>query len=89
MPKKALDDHQMDMIYQLCKKDGMPQSKVAALYDVSQGTVSNALRQKRHEAEIARLQDTLERGFTHGVKAAAKEGAIQFTPPAGYIDMDE
>lgn len=87
MPRKALDDHQMDMIYQLCEKDGMPQSKVAALYDVSQGTVSNALRQKRHEAEIAQLQDTLERGFTRGVQAALEDGSFSDYPASGLIDM--
>ncbi len=86
MPKKALSDHQMKMVYQLCDKDGISQAKVAQLYDVSQGTISNALKEMRFLDNINQLNTTLENGFTRGVQAAIEDGTFSSINPIGLID---
>lgn len=52
MPKACLTEHQKERIAQL-KKDGFSQTKIAALYGVSQGTISNALKEQAHKEELA------------------------------------
>ena len=53
MAKRALTEAQKNRIWQLSEEDGFSQSKIAPLYDVSQSTIHNVLKEKRHEAEIA------------------------------------
>ena len=76
MSKKSLNDHQKDMVYQLCEVDHIPQSKVATMYGVSQPTVSNAIKDKKHEQEVMHLKNTLQNAAAYGFQAAAEDGLI-------------
>ncbi|MDE5767806.1 MAG: hypothetical protein K2H82_00255 [Oscillospiraceae bacterium] len=89
MPKKALTEHQKDRVYQLCVEDGISQSKVAAMYEVSQSTVSNAIKDKRHEAEVAQLQKNIQNAAAYGVKAAVEERLITPEIPLEYLEVME
>lgn len=73
MPKSSLTNKQKDRIYQLSIEDGFSQSKLANLFDVSQGTISNALKDKRHEAEINELKLQQTAAMAMGVKAALEK----------------
>ena len=46
MNKSILTEKQKERIFQLSEIDGFPQKKIADLYGVSQGTISNALKEK-------------------------------------------
>ena len=87
MPKSSLTNKQKDRIYQLNTEDGFSQSKLASLYDVSQGTISNALKDKRHEAETAELKRAMENAMAKGVQAAIADGTIS-TRNSGYIEAN-
>ena len=52
MPKSALSEDQRRRIHQLCDEDHFSQSKVAQLYGVSQGTISNVLKEERYKAPL-------------------------------------
>lgn len=99
MPKKSLSDHQRNIVYNLCEEEGLPQAKVAQLFDVSQGTVSNAVQQmrtaKKHadelaqrDAEIAKRDAILRDGITRAVQAEIEKGTIEVEPYAGLIDYN-
>ena len=75
MAKSALTNEQKNRVAQLAS-DGFSQSKIAELYDVSQGTISNALKEKRYEAEIARRDQMMQNAMQYGVEAAVEKGAI-------------
>ena len=75
MPKRSLNDDQKDRIAQLFS-DGFSQTKIAALYEVSQGTISNALKEKRYEAEIVRRDNMIQNAMERGVLAAIENGEI-------------
>ena len=77
MSKRTLSEADRDRIYQLCEEDSHPQKKVAAFYGVSQSTISNTLRDKRYEAQIAEMKNGL-------YKAAASEALNRQSRP--YID---
>lgn len=89
MPKSAFSEDQRRRIHQLCDEDHFSQSKVAQLYGVSQGTISNVLKEERYKAEIRHRDDMLEHGFTRGVQAAIEDGSYPDTSPTGYIDMND
>lgn len=73
MPKSALTNKQKNRIYELSTEDGFSQKKLAGLYDVSQGTISNVLKDKRHEAEINELKMQQTAAMAMGVKSALQE----------------
>ena len=52
MSKSSLTETQKERISQL-KKDGFSQTKIANFYGVSQGTISNVLKDQAHKEEIA------------------------------------
>lgn len=81
MPKSSLSDSQKQRIYQL-KKDGFPQRKIAELYEVSQGTISNAIRDQAHKEEIEMYRRQQENAMIRGVTAAVETGEILID----YID---
>lgn len=68
MPKKALNPKQEYRAYQLHYEDGFSQTKVASLYGVSQGTISNVLKKKYEEKK-----ESGDEGFKNN---AAKYGVI-------------
>ena len=86
MPKKALTEKQKDRIFQLFEEDGFSQTKLAGLYDVSQGTISNALKDKRHESEVAELKQSMENAMTRGVLAAIENGEVQLQGNTKYLE---
>ncbi len=75
MPKSSLTNGQKNRIAEL-SADGFSQAKIAKLYDVSQGTISNALKEKRYEAEINRRDQMIENAATRGVEAAIANGEV-------------
>lgn len=76
MPKSFLTSNQKDRIYQLYTEDGFSQAKLADLYDVSQGTISNVLKDKRHETEINEYKLQQTAAMAIGVSAAVNENEI-------------
>lgn len=86
MPRSSLTDKQKDRIYQLSTEDGFSQSKIAALYDVSQGTISNVLKDKRHESEINAYRRQQTVAMAMGVKAAVKTNGLP--KRANYIEQE-
>lgn len=74
MPKSSLTDSQKERIYQL-KKDGFSQTKIAELYDVSQGTISNVLKDQSHKEEISMYKQQQTNAMAMGV-AAVQSGTI-------------
>lgn len=76
MAKKSLTNNQRNRIFQLVTEDGFSQSKLAALYDVSQATISNILKDKRHEAEVAELKHAMTNAMAKGVQAVINEGKL-------------
>ncbi len=75
MPKSSLTNDQKNRIAELAA-DGFSQSKIANLYDVSQGTISNALKEKRYEAEINRRDQMMQNAMQYGVEAAIEKGDL-------------
>lgn len=74
MAKRALTPQQEYRAYQLCTEDGIPQNKVASLYGVSQGTISNVVKEKRHEQEVAGLQGFIKNAAAYGIRSAIEDG---------------
>lgn len=72
MPKSVLTDAQKSRIDDL-RNDGFSQSKIADLYGVSQGTISNALKEISHQKEIRSYQEREERAMARGVQAALED----------------
>jgi predicted DNA-binding protein (UPF0251 family) len=64
--KPILDMHQQFRVWQLCYIDHHKQGRVARLYGVSQGTISNILRRLKEErakiGEEAFKQKALDNG---------------------------
>lgn len=64
--KTILNLHQQFRVWQLCYIDHHRQARVARLYDVSQGTISNILRRLKEEltkiGEEAFKQKALDNG---------------------------
>lgn len=83
MPKSILTDSQKERIYQL-KKDGFSQTKIAELYGVSQGTISNALKDQSHKEEISMYKQQQTNAMAMGV-AAVQSGTLSITP-TNYIE---
>ena len=79
MAKRALTEAQKNRIWQLSEEDGFSQSKIAPLYDVSQSTIHNVLKEKRHEAEIAELKNQMQNAMARGVQAAIEDGSVSPT----------
>lgn len=73
MPKSSLTNKQKNRIAELAD-DGFSQSKIANLYDVSQGTISNVLKEKRYEAEISSRDQMIQNAMQYGVEAAIEKG---------------
>lgn len=86
MAKKSLTETQKNRIYQLSEEDGFSQTKLAQLYDVSQATIHNALKDKRHEAEIAQLKGAMQNAMARGVQAAIEDGSISQTEKPLYLE---
>lgn len=74
MSKSSLTETQKERISQL-KKDGFSQTKIANFYGVSQGTISNVLKDQAHKEEIAMYQQQQRDAMAMGV-AAIKSGII-------------
>ena len=89
MPKSAFSVEQRKRIHQLCDEDHFSQSKVAQLYGVSQGTISNVLKEERYKAEIDQRDEILKNGFARGVQAAMEDGYFPNNAPKGLIDMND
>ncbi len=75
MPKSSLTNDQNTRIAALAA-DGFSQAKIAGLYDVSQGTISNALKEKRYEAEISRRDQMMQNAMQYGVEAAIEKNGL-------------
>ena len=80
MPKSILTDSQKERIYQL-KKDGFSQTKIAELYGVSQGTISN---DQSHKEEISMYKQQQTNAMAMGV-AAVQSGTLSINP-TNYIE---
>jgi predicted transcriptional regulator len=76
MSKRALTPQQEYRAYQLCVEDKLPQSKVASLYGVSQGTISNVVKEKKHEQEVAGYQAFMKNAAQYGIKSAIEDGLL-------------
>ncbi len=85
MAKRALTPQQEYRAYQLCTEDGIPQNKVASLYGVSQGTISNVIKEKRHEQEVAGYQEFIRKAAVYGVKSAIEDGLLD---PRAALTID-
>lgn len=88
MAKKSLTETQKNRIYQLSEEDGFSQTKLAQLYDVSQATIHNALKDKRHEAEIAKLKGVMQNAMARGVQAAIEDDSISQTEKFLYLEKN-
>ncbi|EDY32085.1 helix-turn-helix domain-containing protein [[Ruminococcus] lactaris] len=86
MAKRALTEAQKNRIWQLSEEDGFSQSKIAPLYDVSQSTIHNVLKEKRHEAEIAELKNQMQNAMARGVQAAIEDGSVSPTNSPLYLE---
>ena len=64
-----LTDQQKNRIAQLHNEDGITQSRIADFYGVSQGTISNVLKEKRWEAELAKRDQMMVHAMSLGVEA--------------------
>lgn len=69
MARPSLTNKQKDRIFELAN-DGFSQTKIANLYDVSQGTISNALKEKRYEREIQHKDQMIQNAMNYGAEAA-------------------
>lgn len=87
MSKKALNPRDQYRAYQLCTEDGLAQSKVASLYGVSQGTISNVVKEKRHEQEVAGLQNFIQNAARYGIQSAIENGLMD--PNTLLIEADD
>ncbi len=88
MAKRALTPQQEYRAYQLCTEDGIPQNKVAALYGVSQGTISNVVKEKRHEQEVAGLQGFIQNAAAYGIRSAIEDGLFNPNTATPAIETD-
>lgn len=79
MPKRSLTDDQKNRIAQL-NADGFSQKKIAALYEVAQGTISNALKDKRHDAEVTKLKGAINNAAARGFQAVIEDGTLPIKP---------
>ena len=50
--QKSLTKKQRKLVYKLCVEEGKPQAKVADLFNVSQPTISNAIKEEKHDREL-------------------------------------
>lgn len=84
MANKPLAQTDKQRIYTLYKVDNHPQSRLAALYRVSQSTIHRIIAEQEHiaeladqrrtfEAQIAEQKRMMERAMQKGVEAAARE----------------
>lgn len=88
MPKSIFSVEQRKRIHQLCDEDHFSQSKVAQLYGVSQGTISNVLKEERYKSEIERRDEILKNGFARGVQAVIEDGVFPNNVSKDLIDMN-
>lgn len=88
MAKRALTPQQEYRAYQLCTEDGIPQNKVASLYGVSQGTISNVVKEKRHEQEVAGLQGFIKNAAEYGIRSAIEDGFLNPNTEQLSIETD-
>jgi len=49
LPKSKLKKKDKDLIYKLYKEENFPQKNLAQLYDTSQSTISNIIKEKKYE----------------------------------------
>jgi len=73
LPKSKLKKKDKDLIYKLYKEENFPQKNLAQLYDTSQSTISNVIKQKRYEENVKELKDIIIKAAEKGFEDAAKE----------------
>ncbi|MEG1502297.1 MAG: hypothetical protein RR370_02800 [Synergistaceae bacterium] len=84
MAKSTLSESQKNRVYQLYKDDNFSQSKLADLFDVSQGTVSRVIKDKTYEAQIEHQQQMMENAMAKGVQSEiSKTNSCPL--PSGYL----
>lgn len=86
MPKSSLTSKQKDRIYQLSTEDGFSQTKIADLYDVSQSTIHNVIKEKNYEQQISELKTQQTTAMTRGVQAVLEQKGIPDNFPTKCID---
>lgn len=69
---KKLSDDDRERIYQLCQ-DGHKQKKVADFYGVSQGTISQIVKEQGYKAEIKRRDAFISEATNKGIQSAIEE----------------
>ena len=75
MARSSLNNDQKNRIMQLAS-DGFSQTKIADLYEVSQGTISNVIKMKKYENEIVKHDQMMANAMARGVEAAVLNGEL-------------
>lgn len=88
MAKSFLSESQKNRIYELATIDNFSQTKLANLYDVSQGTISRILKDKSYEQEIKKREDIIKYAATEGFKSAAEKNLIPSTTEVPLIQVN-
>lgn len=89
MGKSTLTTAKKNRIYQLSVEDGFSQSKLADLYDVSQSTISNVLKDMHQKTEIAELKQSMENVAVRGAQAILEEKAATSKQAIYFEEKDE
>ena len=85
MPRSILSNAQKERVYDLAN-DGFSQTKIAQLYDVSQGTISNVLKGKRYQEEIHKRDSMLTAAAARGFESAAEKHIANQSKRGMYIE---
>ena len=83
MPPRKLSPRDKEELYQLAR-NGHKQTKLAVLYGVSQGTISNAIKEQRYKEALQQKDELLAQGLAYGVERVIRDSAhqpINYTPP--------
>ena len=88
MPQSKLSQRDKEEIYHLAC-NGHKQKKLADFYDVSQGTISNVIKEERYREALRQKDALLSRGLALGVEAAIHEKVVQSFSTTNTIDVAE
>lgn len=76
MSKSVLSESKKELAYLLNKNEEIPQMKIAELFNVSQTTIHNAIKEQGYKKEIARYQQQQENAMAIGVATVAVQSRI-------------
>lgn len=80
MAKASLSDEQKSVVFQMSKV-GVSQKKIANAFDVSQPTISNAIKEERFKEQLKDKDDRMLHALEKGATAYLSESMKQKATP--------